>query len=222
MASSDLVRWGGLAAMGAGVVFIVYSLLGVAVGNADEPSPLDILAIFAYVLLVVGLLGFHALQGRNYGRIGRAGLYTTIGAIVLFEFLILTSLLGGDVGLGWLLAVAVFGHAGRTGAVRCGYSASEGVAALGWHIVHHTHARHDPVWDAPFRSLPDCMARASLGSAGVRALVAEQRRSRRTTFARKLTWFPRTTVGGNPHSTSPMPLAFALYPGLNFGVSAPA
>ena len=109
MSSSDLIRWGGLAAMGAGVLFIVYSLLSFAVGKGDEPGPLDVLAILAYVLEVVGLLGFHALQGSNYGRIGRAGLYTTIGAIVLWEFLILTGLLGSDVGLGWLVAVGVLG-----------------------------------------------------------------------------------------------------------------
>jgi hypothetical protein len=109
MAASDLIRWGGLAAMGAGVLFIVYSLLGFAVGTGDEPSPLDILAILAYVLQVVGLLGFHALQGRNYGRIGRAGLYTAIGAIVVFEFLILTYLFLGDVGIEWLVPVGVLG-----------------------------------------------------------------------------------------------------------------
>ena len=109
MAASVLIRWGGLAAIGAGVLFIVYSLLGAAVGKGDEPRLLDILAILGYVLQVVGLLGFHALQGRNYGRIGRAGLYTTIGAIVLWEFLILTSLLGDDVGLDWLVPVGVLG-----------------------------------------------------------------------------------------------------------------
>ena len=53
----------------------------------------------AYGFEVVGLIGFHALQGSNYGRIGRAGLYTTIGAIVVWEFLILTSLFGGNEGL---------------------------------------------------------------------------------------------------------------------------
>ena len=61
------------------------------------------------ILEVVGLLGFHALQGRNYGRIGRAGLYTTIGAIVLFELHLVARLLGGEVGLGWLAAVGVLG-----------------------------------------------------------------------------------------------------------------
>jgi hypothetical protein len=95
--------------MGAGVLFVLYSLLGLAVGKGDEPSILDLLAIVGYVLEVVGLLGFHALQGNNYGRIGRAGLYTTISAIVVWEFLLLTSLLGADVGLGWLVVVGVLG-----------------------------------------------------------------------------------------------------------------
>jgi hypothetical protein len=109
MAQSDWVRWGGLAAMGAGLLAIVYSLLGFAAGKGDEPGPLDILVILAMLLEVVGLLGFHALQGRNYGRTGRAGLYTSIGSLVIFEFLLLASLVGGDVGLDWLVAVGVLG-----------------------------------------------------------------------------------------------------------------
>ena len=109
MAESDLVRWGGLAAIGAGVLFILYFLLGLATGKGDESGALDILPLAGYVLEVVGLLGFHALQGGNYGRIGRAGLYTTIGAIVVWEFLILAGLFGGDVGLDGLVVVGVLG-----------------------------------------------------------------------------------------------------------------
>ena len=109
MAQSEWVRWGGLAAMGAGALAILYFLLSLAAGKGDEPSPLDILVILAMLLEVVGLLGFHALQGRNYGRIGRAGLYTSIGSLVIFEFLLLASLVGGDVGLDWLVAVGVLG-----------------------------------------------------------------------------------------------------------------
>ncbi len=109
MVDSDWIRWGGLAAMGAGILAIVYGLLGFATGKGDAPGALDILVILAMILEVVGLLGFHALQGRNYGRIGRAGLYTTIGAIVLFELLLVARLLGGEVGQGWLAAVGVLG-----------------------------------------------------------------------------------------------------------------
>src|SRR5829696_373152 len=109
MAASDLVRWGGLAAMGAGLLAIVYGVLAFAVGKGDEPGPLDILVILAMILEVVGLVGFHALQGRNYGRIGRAGLYTTIGSIVVFELVLLASVLRGDEGLGWLAAIGELG-----------------------------------------------------------------------------------------------------------------
>ena len=109
MAPSEWVRWGGLAAMGAGLLAILYFLLGLAVDKGGEPGPLDVLVILAMGLEVVGLVGFHTLQGRNYRRIGRAGLYTTIGSIVLFELLLLASLLGGDMGLEWLAAVGVLG-----------------------------------------------------------------------------------------------------------------
>jgi hypothetical protein len=110
MASSDLIRWGGLATMGGGVLFLLYSLLGVATGRGDESSPLDLLAILGYVLLIVGLVGFHALQQRNYGRIGRAGLYTTIAAFLLWEVLLLAGLLGGGEALPeWLVTVGVLG-----------------------------------------------------------------------------------------------------------------
>lgn len=109
MAESDLIRWGGLAAMAAGLLAVVYGILGFATGKGDEPGPLDILVILAMILEVVGLVGFHALQGRNYGRIGRAGLYMTIGAIVIFELLLVASLFGGNTGLDWLVPVGVLG-----------------------------------------------------------------------------------------------------------------
>ena len=111
MRSSDLIRWGGFAAMGGGVLFIVYGLLGVALGIGEEESSpfLDILAILGYVLQVVGLLGFHARQGRHYGRIGRVGLYTTIGAILVFVFFILASLLESTRGVERLTLLPVVG-----------------------------------------------------------------------------------------------------------------
>ncbi|MCA1729338.1 MAG: hypothetical protein LC751_08000 [Actinobacteria bacterium] len=109
MSSSELIRWGALAAMASGLLAILYGLLGFATGKGDQPGPLDVLVILAQALEVLGLLGFHTLQGRNYGRVGRAGLYITIAAIVLFELLLLASLLGGDVGLDWLVAVGVLG-----------------------------------------------------------------------------------------------------------------
>ncbi len=110
MAESDLVRWGGLAAMGGGVLFIVYNLLAFALGiRVEESNPLDILVILGYILEAVGLVGFHTLQGRNYGIIGWAGFYTSIGATLVFAFLLVAGLLGGTEGLGWLNSVGGFG-----------------------------------------------------------------------------------------------------------------
>ncbi len=78
MSSSDLIRWGGLAGMLAGVAFIVLMMI-------PEPPPGSffyvlgsLVFIAALLLLLVGLAGFHALQKGNYGRIGRAGFYTII------------------------------------------------------------------------------------------------------------------------------------------------
>ncbi|MBA3474687.1 MAG: hypothetical protein H0T57_15950 [Rubrobacter sp.] len=78
MSSSDLIRWGGLAAMLSGVAFIVLMVI-------PEPPPGSffyvlgsLVFIAALLLLLVGLAGFHALQKGNYGRIGRAGFYTVI------------------------------------------------------------------------------------------------------------------------------------------------
>ena len=88
MSSSDLVRWGGLAAMLAGVAFIVLLLIPVAFmvlklhPDAYPGSLFNVfgvvLFIAAWVLLVVGLAGFHALQKERYGLIGHAGFYTVI------------------------------------------------------------------------------------------------------------------------------------------------
>ena len=80
MSSLNLIRRGGLAAMLGGVVWIIYALLGLAGGDMEESNPLDILIIIAWLLQVVGVVGFHTLQKRNYGRIGRAGFYTIIAA----------------------------------------------------------------------------------------------------------------------------------------------
>src|SRR5215204_6970862 len=88
MSSSDLVRWGGLAAMLAGVAFIVLLLIPVVFmllklhPGAYPGSPFNVwgsvLFIAAWLLLVVGLAGFHALQKERYGLIGHAGFYTVI------------------------------------------------------------------------------------------------------------------------------------------------
>lgn len=77
MSSSNIVRWGGIAAMVGGVFWVVWSLLGRVSFEAAGSPFADALLLLAALLTLAGLVGLHALQGDNYGRIGRAGFYTT-------------------------------------------------------------------------------------------------------------------------------------------------
>jgi len=106
MSSSNIVRLGGIAAMIGGVFWVVWSLLGrVSFEAAGRPFA-DALLLLAALLTLAGLVGLHALQGGNYGRIGRAGFYTTaVGLLV--QGLAALFLMGGDaweVALQWLVA----------------------------------------------------------------------------------------------------------------------
>ena len=96
--SSGVIRWGAIGFMLSGVAYIVQSL--------TEPSRVSTVAfIAALILMSVGLIGLHALQGGSYGRLGRVGLYTAIisnalliaGTVVFWPFLL--GSLGNWIGL---------------------------------------------------------------------------------------------------------------------------
>ena len=112
MSSSDLVRWGGIAAMLGGVVFIVLMLIPEGPIGSFSGRLGTFVFIVALVLPLAALIEFHTLQD-SYGRIGRAGFYTVIvgasaqivaavgrlfGSMAL-EFLDIVGLLGVFVGL---------------------------------------------------------------------------------------------------------------------------
>ena len=107
MSASDLIRWGGLAAMAAGVVFIFYWLFALA--NPLSPF-LRSMFVLAELLVLVGLIGFHALQKGRYGRIGRAGFYTAIVAILVHVLSLEGTFLGGGAFFGWLAWVGILGQ----------------------------------------------------------------------------------------------------------------
>ncbi len=83
MSSSDLIRWGGIAAMVAGALVIVLVLLSEVL-----PEGFFFVFILVFLLLVVALLGLHARQAGRSGRLGRiAFVVAMIGAgalLVLF------------------------------------------------------------------------------------------------------------------------------------------
>jgi hypothetical protein len=68
-----------------------------------------VMLLLAAVLTLAGLMGFHALQGDNYGRIGRAGFYTAAVGLLVQALAALFLLMGGaawEVRLQWLVAPA--------------------------------------------------------------------------------------------------------------------
>ena len=109
MMSSNIIRWGGIAAMLGGVFWVVWSLLGrVSFEAAGSPLAHGLL-LLAALLTLVGLVGLHALQGANYGRVGRAGFYTAAAGLLVQALAALFLLMGSDVWevtLQWLVAPA--------------------------------------------------------------------------------------------------------------------
>ena len=108
MTSSNIIRWGGLAAMLGGVFWVVWSLLGRVSFEAAGSPFADGLLLLAALLTLAGLAGLHALQGGSYGRIGRAGFYTTAVGLLLQALAALFLMGSGawEVSLQWLVAPA--------------------------------------------------------------------------------------------------------------------
>ncbi len=105
MTSSDIIRWSGIAAMLGGVFWAVWSnLVRVSFEAAGGPFS-DGLLLLAALLTLAGLVGLHALQGGNYGRIGRAGFYTAAVGFLVQALGALVMLMGSEaVFLQWLVA----------------------------------------------------------------------------------------------------------------------
>jgi FtsH-binding integral membrane protein len=77
VASSDLIKWGGLAAMVAGVAFFLDILFVFTIPEADWTN---VVYIIAALFMLVGLVGLHTLQKNNYGRTARGGFWTVVVA----------------------------------------------------------------------------------------------------------------------------------------------
>ena len=90
MSSSDLIRWGGLAALVAGAALIVegiLTLVGPEQGPEAVGSPFfylsNLVFVVAFIGILGGLIGLHALQVQSYGKIGRAGFVASLIGIGL-------------------------------------------------------------------------------------------------------------------------------------------
>src|SRR5215211_8458311 len=109
VSSLDLVRLGALGAILAGVAWIASSLLAAVVASGRSPevpgfASLDeALYIVAVAGTMGGIVGLHARQTPNYGRLGTAGFLATFtGTAILLVSLVLTFLVGGLFGATFL------------------------------------------------------------------------------------------------------------------------
>ena len=117
--SSNLIRWGGLAAMLGGAVFVTDTVLTLTVVDPSEDRWLDILFVTGILLVVVGLVGFHELQKGSYKHLGLAGFYTVVTASLVQVVGLVGYLLGSMAleglflagGLGSLVGFLLYGAA---------------------------------------------------------------------------------------------------------------
>lgn len=102
---SGIIRWGGIAAMLGGVLWVVWSnLFRVSFEAAGGPFS-DALLFLAALLTLAGLVGLHARQGDDYERIGRAGFYTAAVGLLAQALAALVMLMGSEAAfLQWLVA----------------------------------------------------------------------------------------------------------------------
>lgn len=99
MTTSNLVRWGAWGFGLGGVVWLAMGLVTTFATNSMLLMPGSLLfyyyaalGILARLLLGVGMVGLHALQKGSYARIGRAGFYAVLVAIVVLILSLLAAL----------------------------------------------------------------------------------------------------------------------------------
>lgn len=88
MSSSNLIRWGGTAAMLGGMLWTVAPLRDVVFGGGGMPDhpvfrPYNAVLVAVAALLIMGLVGLRAQYKRTYRRLGKAGVVLTFAGYVL-------------------------------------------------------------------------------------------------------------------------------------------
>ena len=119
MSSSDLIRWAAVGALLAGIAWLALGLIPLVIlgqvalyfgGVATvEDYLLEILFSIALAGMLAGLVGLHARQAPNYGRLGTAGFFAAfVGVFFLLASTLATILAGREV-LDWLFILGFVG-----------------------------------------------------------------------------------------------------------------
>ena len=113
--SSNVIRWGALGAMLAGIVWLVSGIVDVAFARGRNPEILgfasldEAMYVAALAGTLGGLAGLHARQATRYGWLGTAGfLAASIGSTLLLIGLVLTFLVRGSA-LDQILGIGLLG-----------------------------------------------------------------------------------------------------------------
>ena len=102
MSSSDLIRWGGLAGVAAGVLYVLSAIISLfapqqRVFDSFSDYLIEVLFVVALAGTLVAIVGLHALQSGRYGCLGAAGaLITFVGFALLFVAAAVTTLAGRE------------------------------------------------------------------------------------------------------------------------------
>ena len=119
MSSSDLMRWGALGAVLAGVAWVVSGLISLVVpgqGTEEIGSStyylLETIFCIASVGMLGGLAGLHALQAASYGRLGAVGFYAAFIGTALMLISTAATILAGREVLDWVFVLGFLGTLG--------------------------------------------------------------------------------------------------------------
>ena len=128
MSSSNWIRWGALGALLAGTAWLASGIFSLVIGQGaaelhSDNAPYAELGTFSYYLhylleilfslalagMLAGLVGFHARQAPNYGRLGTVGFFAAfVGVFFLLASTVATILAGREV-LDWLFILGFVG-----------------------------------------------------------------------------------------------------------------
>jgi hypothetical protein len=119
MSSSDVVSWGAMGALLAGIAWLLSGLISLVMpGQGTEEIGsfsyylLETIFCIASVGILGGLAGFHALQAASYGQLGAVGFYAAfIGTALMLISTAATNLAGREV-LNFLFVLGFLGTLG--------------------------------------------------------------------------------------------------------------
>jgi hypothetical protein len=102
--SSNMVRWGGLAGVAAGVMFVLSGILALIASaqrvlGSFSDYVIEVIIVLAFALTLLTIAGVHAVQSQSgrYGLPGTAGaLLTFVGYAIVLVTAHITTLAGGE------------------------------------------------------------------------------------------------------------------------------